>query len=105
MPDFTVDIGGLDALAKNLDRSCDNIDSATKDLADLAPSALGPEDLDTACTDFRDAWKDGLDELRDAVDEISEGLGKAKKSYADVEETIATNLREMREGLSEGGAQ
>jgi hypothetical protein len=30
MPDFTVNIGGLDALSKNLNRAEDNIDGAVK---------------------------------------------------------------------------
>jgi len=37
MPDFTVDIGGLDALGKNLDRTVDNIDQAIVRMEDIGP--------------------------------------------------------------------
>lgn len=105
MPDFTVDIGGLDALVKNLDRSSENIDTATKHLADLAPSELGPQDLDGACADFREDWKGGLGELRDAIEEIRGGLEGAKNAYADVENTIARNLDGMANSIGEAGSQ
>ena len=56
MPDFTVDIGGLTELGKNLDRTVENIDGATKRLDDLGPDSIGPEGLDEACGDFRKDW-------------------------------------------------
>ncbi|WP_034267479.1 hypothetical protein [Haloechinothrix halophila] len=67
MPDFTVDIGGLDALGKNLDRTNENLDHATKRLADLGPDSIGPDILDEACAGFRDDWEEGVDKLREAV--------------------------------------
>lgn len=105
MADFTVDIGGLAALQKNLDRSSENIDTATKQLADLAPGDLGPQALDEACADFRADWKGGLGELRDAVSAIWEGLDSAKKAYTEVEQVINTNLREMANSIAGGGGK
>lgn len=105
MADFTVDIGGLDALQKNLDRSSENIDTATKQLADLAPGDLGPQALDQACADFRSDWKGGLGEIRDAVSAIWEGLDYAKNAYSEVEHVINTNLHEMAGSIAGGGAK
>ncbi|MCP2252246.1 hypothetical protein LY13_000985 [Prauserella aidingensis] len=59
MTDFTVDVGGLDALGKDLDRTCDNIDTATKKLADAAEDSIGTAELDEACENFRSDWEEG----------------------------------------------
>ncbi|SFP77213.1 hypothetical protein SAMN05421810_103366 [Amycolatopsis arida] len=106
MPDFTVDIGGLDALGKDLDRTGENIDTATKRLADLGPEDLGPDVLDEACADFRDDWSGGLEELREAVEGIKGGLIEAKNAYAELEEALRQNLRKMADALvAEGNAR
>lgn len=105
MPDFTVDIGGLDALQKNLDRSSENIDAATKHLADLAPGDLGPQALDEACADFRADWKGGLGELSDAVSAIWAGLDNAKKAHSEIEHGIGQSLREMADSIAGGGGK
>lgn len=105
MPDFTVDIGGLDALVKNIDRSAENIDTVTKRLANLETNEVGPEDLERACSDFRDDWKDGLGEMEDAMDEVREGLEGAKGSYQDIEDTIAENLKKMEDRLDGNDSQ
>lgn len=43
MIDLKVDVEGLDALGKNLDRTIDNVESATKRLKDVGPdSATSP---------------------------------------------------------------
>lgn len=101
MPDFTVDVGGLAALGKNLDRTNDNIDSATKKLADLGPDSIGSDELDRACADFRDDWKEGLELIREAVDEIRDGLDQATEGYRDLENKIRENLQQMAKAIEE----
>ncbi|NKQ52993.1 hypothetical protein HFP15_08880 [Amycolatopsis sp. K13G38] len=97
--DFTVDVGGLDALGKNLDRTTENIDGATKRLADLGPDSIGPDDLDEACEDFRADWEEGLDKLREAVSEIRDGLDKAKQGYAEIENDLQGSLAKMAQAI------
>ncbi|MFC4004663.1 WXG100 family type VII secretion target [Prauserella oleivorans] len=103
MPDFTVDIGGLDALGKNLDRTVENIENATKRLEDAGPDSIGPETLDEACADFRSDWEEGLEKLRDAVSEIREGLDKAKTAYAEAEAALQDSLAKMAGDLEAAG--
>lgn len=101
MPDFTVDIGGLDALRKNLERAKENIEGATKKLADLGPDSIGSDDLDEACTDFREDWEEGLEELKEATEQIGEGLDKAIQGYAEVENGIRDSLQQMSAGVEQ----
>jgi hypothetical protein len=103
MPDFTVDIGGLDALGKKLDRTSENIDNATRKLADASPESIGSDELDEACADFRDVWDGGLGEIRDAVSSIKEGLDSAMKSYAELENGIEAELAKMAGDLESMG--
>ncbi|GAA1237835.1 hypothetical protein GCM10009676_22900 [Prauserella halophila] len=103
MPDFTVDVGGLEALSKNLTRCKENVEGATKRLADLAPDSIGSEELDEACADFRDEWKEGLEEIEDAIDGIGEGLDNATKGYREAEEGIRDALAKMRDGVEQSG--
>jgi hypothetical protein len=102
--DFTVDIGGLDALAKNLDRTVENIDGATKRLEDLGPESIGPEDLDEACEDFRSDWEEGLDKIAEAVKNVRGGIDATKQAYADLEAAITQELTKMAGHLGQGGA-
>lgn len=102
MPDFTVDIDGLDALGKNLDRTNENLDQATKRLADLGPDSIGPDVLDEACAEFRDDWEEGLDKLRDAVEEMKGGLDGAKKTYAEIEEGLREAFTQMESDVASG---
>lgn len=103
MADFTVDIGGLDALGKNLDRTTENIEGATKRLADLGPDSIGPDDLDEACEDFRSDWEEGLEKLREAVGEIRDGLEKAKQGYAELENSLKDSLAKMAQAIDSAG--
>lgn len=100
MADFTVDIDGLRGLLTNLERTQENIDSATKRLADLGSDSIGTWGLNQAYAEFRDDWDDGLGEIEEAVGKVQEGLSKAIKSYADIEEGITESLRKMREELA-----
>ncbi|GAA1238765.1 hypothetical protein GCM10009676_24190 [Prauserella halophila] len=103
MADFTVDVGGLEALGTDLDRTCENIDTATKKLADAAKDSIGTAELDEACEDFRSEWEEGLSKLREAVDEIRGGLSEAQKAYADVEGDLRASLGKMAQGVESAG--
>ncbi|WP_222844429.1 hypothetical protein [Saccharomonospora sp. CUA-673] len=96
-----MDVGGLEALQKNLTRVKENIDGATKRLDGLRPDSVGSDELDEACGDFRDSWKEGLEKLEEAVEEVDEGLGQAVKGYRDVEEGIRDSLKDMRDGVDD----
>lgn len=105
MPDFSVDIGGLDALSKNLDRSIENIDGATKRVKDMGSGSLGPEDLNEACSDFRADWEEGLDKLRGAVEQIKGALDASKQTYAELDSSIAASLQKMSGDVAAGAAE
>lgn len=103
MYDFTVDIGGLDALGKNLDRTVENIETATKKLADMGPDSIGSDDLDEACADFRSGWEEGLEKLKESVSEIRDGVGQAMHSYAELENGLRESLTKMAQGIGDAG--
>ncbi|RCW43124.1 excreted virulence factor EspC (type VII ESX diderm) [Halopolyspora algeriensis] len=100
MPDLSVDIGGLDALGKNLDRTTENISSATKRMEKAGPDSIGPEGLDQACSNFRADWKEGLDKLRDAVEKIKGSLDASKQCYVELDSAIAQDLEKMATGVA-----
>lgn len=99
MADFTVDIGGLTELGKNLDRTVENIDGATKRLDDLGPDSIGPEELDEACGDFRKDWKEGLDKIREAVEEVRGGIDQTKKAYAELDDALRQGMTQMSDDI------
>ncbi|KID30524.1 hypothetical protein HQ32_02025 [Prauserella sp. Am3] len=101
--DFEVDIGGLDALGKNLDRTAENIENATKRLENVGPDKIGPDVLDEACGTFRDDWEEGLEKLREAIGEIREGVDKAKQNYSEVENQLRESLKKMEGDLESAG--
>ncbi|MEV5541463.1 hypothetical protein AB0L13_31920 [Saccharopolyspora shandongensis] len=95
MTDFKVDLGGLDALRKNLERTVDNVDQATKRIQDAGLGAIGPTVLDEACADFRTDWKEGLDKIKEAVEKITSAVADAKQSYAELDTAISKDLQKM----------
>lgn len=101
MSGYFVDLGGLDALGKNLQRAVDNIDDATRKLKDVGPDSIGPDDLDEACSDFRDSWDDGLQKIREGVDGVKGGLDKAMQGYAELDTKIKGSLQRMQGQLGQ----
>lgn len=104
MPDFTVDLDGLDALGKNLSRTVDNIDQAINRMKDIGPDSIGPDDLDEACLSFKEDWEGGLRELRRAVDDMKGGLDQAMKGYAELENGLTDSLKKMGAAFGSGQA-
>jgi hypothetical protein len=103
MPDFMVDIGGLDALGKNLDRTVENIEEALKKMKDIGPDSIGPDSLDQACADFKSDWEGGLDKIREAVDGISGGVDQAMQGYSDLEDGLEESLSQMGNDIAAAG--
>jgi hypothetical protein len=103
MPDFTVDIGGLTALGKNLDRTVDNIDQALNKMDSIGPDSIGPDDLDGACADFTSDWEGGLGKIREAVSAIKAGLDAAIKGYAELEDGLKDSLTKMADDVRATG--
>ncbi|MEV0704141.1 hypothetical protein AB0I53_40345 [Saccharopolyspora sp. NPDC050389] len=95
MTDFRVDLGGLDALRKNLERAMDNVDQATKRIQDAGLGSIGPAVLDEACADFRTDWKEGLDKIKETVEQITSAVVDTKQSYAELDTAISKNLEKM----------
>ncbi|WP_233345896.1 hypothetical protein [Saccharomonospora iraqiensis] len=95
MPDFTVDIGGLTALEKNLGRTVENIEQALNRMEDIGPKSIGPDSLDEACADFKSDWEGGLEKIREAVDGIKGGVDKAIQGYAELEAKLEDTLQQM----------
>lgn len=104
MPDFTVDIDGLNALGKNLGRTVDNIDQAINRMKDIGPDSIGPDDLDEACLGFKEDWEGGLRQLRKAVDEMKGGLDQAMKGYSELENGLTDSLKKMSAAFGSGQA-
>lgn len=100
MPDFTVDIDGLDGLSKNLDRTVENIDEALTRMKDIGPDSIGPDSLDQACADFNSDWEGGLGKIREAVDEIKGAVDTATQGYAELEDGLEQSLSSMASDLA-----
>ncbi|WP_019813526.1 hypothetical protein [Saccharomonospora saliphila] len=105
MPDFTVDIGGLTALEKNLGRTVDNVEEALKRMKEVGPKSIGPDSLDKACADFNSDWEGGLDKIREAVDGIKGGVDKAIQGYAELESNLRDTLTRMADDVRAAGEQ
>lgn len=105
MPDFTVDIGGLDALGKNLDRTVDNIEEALKRMKNIGSDSIGPDNLDQSCTDFKSDWEGGLDKLREAVDGIQDAVDEAVQGYSELEDGLVESLTSMDDDLARAGEE
>lgn len=95
VPDFTVDIGALDAMETNLRRAEENLGSALKAMEDIGPDSIGPDFLDEACAQFREDWQRGIGEISKSVDKITTGLGDAKKTYAELETALRDGFAKM----------
>ncbi|RCW45157.1 hypothetical protein DFQ14_103121 [Halopolyspora algeriensis] len=104
MSDFTVDIGGLEAMEKNLDRAKDNLGSALKAMEDIGPDSIGPDSLDEACAQFREDWQRGIGEIGECVDKITTGLGQAKNQYQQLESALQDGFAKMHEAVESGRA-
>jgi hypothetical protein len=104
MSEFTVDIGGLDALGKNLNRAKENIDGALKAMEDIGPDSVGPDELDDACAEFREDWERGIKKLGECVGKITDALGTAKGKYAEFETALQDNLTKMKHAVESGTA-
>lgn len=105
MPDFTVDIGGLDALGKNLDRTIENIEKALNRMHDIGPDKIGPDQLDAACAEFKSDWEGGLGKIREAVDGIKGGVDKAMQGYAELEAGLEDSLNQMAHDIATAGGK
>ena len=104
MPDFTVDIGGPDALSKNLNRAKDNIDGALKAMEDIGPDSVAPDDLDDACAEFRGDRERGIKKLGERVGKITDALGTATGKYIEFEAALQENLTKMQHAIESGSA-
>ncbi len=104
MPDFTVDIGALDAMEKNLDRAQENLASALEAMEDIGPGSIGPDLLDEACAEFREDWQRGIDEIGKCVEKITGGLGTAKKQYVELETALTEGFAKMQQAVDSGQA-
>lgn len=96
MPDFTVDVDGLNGLQKDLERTGENIDNAARELADASPDTIGSDELDEACADFYDSWKNGLGEINEVVGDVKKGLSHAAQAYAEIDKGIRDALQQMQ---------
>ncbi len=101
--DFKVDIEGLGAIEKNLSRSSENLEQALNAMKDASPESLGYPSLDEACAEFREVWQTGLEKVRECGKKLTEGLGQAKKDYAELDNSVSEQFTKMRgdiEGMS-----
>lgn len=106
MPDFTVDVGGLTALEKNLQRTVENIGEALDRMKEIGPKSIGPDSLDAACADFTADWQGGLEKISEAVDVIKGSVDKAIQGYVELEANLRDTLTQMAEEVrAVGGNQ
>lgn len=93
MADLEVDLHGLDAFARRLDRICDALESA-KDVLRGYDDALGDRDVVGAVDRFEDRWRDGREKIEDNAATLSTMVKESVKAYRQADDDLRDSLLE-----------
>lgn len=106
MSGYRVDLTKLTSLINDLDHAADEITAANNDLRQAGGRDLGTSGLDDAAEQFQQRWSQSIGTISDAAKHTSDTLGGAKKTYAELEERVATMFNSRpQEQSSSGGEQ
>lgn len=103
-PSFSADLQWLDHLANEIYSDATAIDAALKALEKVGPKTTGHKDLDHACDDFQDAWRHGLDVIRDETADVGGAVHAALANYQATETTIRNSMALTESGAPPGGS-
>lgn len=89
MSGFAVEVRELRKLVARLQDCAGELESGLNALRDIGPKGLGFDFFDEACEHFQDKWENGLDEIRDSVDDLKSGLKQITDNYEKNEHNVA----------------
>ena len=91
-PDFEVDLGELRKLKSKLKSSKERLEESLRRMKDTGPKNLGKHSLDRACADFEDDWEHGLNETKERIQTLEDGIDAILKNYEKTEAEIHKSL-------------
>lgn len=96
--DTTVELAALQKLSKDLQECTKELEHGLNALKEVGPKGLGYDFLDEACEHFGDKWDNGLNRIRDIVEDMTDKVEKVGKEYAKSEEGVIDALEAVGKG-------
>src|SRR5262245_24733995 len=95
---YTVELVSLQRLAKDLGSCTKELEHGLDALKEVGPKGLGYDYLDDACEHFGDKWDNGLNRIRDIVEDIQGKVKKIGSEYAKNESGVIEALKDVGSG-------
>ncbi|MGW1215332.1 hypothetical protein ACWD5F_37460 [Streptomyces sp. NPDC002499] len=95
---LVVDGDELAHFMKLLKKSSNSLSGLRRALSDATVAGLGTDDLDSACEDFQEDWKDGTEQIGEQTEGLAEIIGKSRDSYREVDKALEEALKKARGG-------
>lgn len=95
---YTVELASLQKLARDLGNCTKELEHGLDALKEVGPKGLGYDFLDEACEHFGDKWDNGLNRIRDIVEDIDRKVGKIGSEYAKSESGVVEALKNIGNG-------
>jgi uncharacterized protein YukE len=95
---FTAELAALQKLSKDLSDCTTELEHGLDALKEIGPKGLGYDFLDEACEHFGDKWDNGLNRIRDIVEDVADKVGKIGKEYAKNESGVIDSLKNVGSG-------
>lgn len=95
VPDLEVDLAGLDAFARRLDRICDALQGA-EDVLRGYDDALGDGTVVEALRRFENRWRDGREKIVDNATTLSTMVTESVATYRRTDADLASSLTTAR---------
>lgn len=99
MPDLSVDLEGLGALASQLRRIQRGMQD-TRGMIDGARADLGSDDVASALDHFESRWKDGRKKIDENGSTLATMVDESVKAYRQTDSQLAQGLRSSASGGS-----
>jgi uncharacterized protein YukE len=98
---YEVDLNVLAQMTKTLSEAGAQMEQALQELGGEQGGAIGPQPLVGAAESFQSTWKYGLGQLRQAIDECTEGVNKVHQAYQDTETSVQQAMTKISTLLQE----
>lgn len=91
MADLEVDLDGLDAFGRRLERICDALDGAERVLRGH-DAAIGDGTVVDALHRFEDRWRDGREKIQDNATTLATMVTESVATYRRADADLASSL-------------
>lgn len=98
---FKVDLDVLSKMTSTLQQAGEQMDQALQSFGAAEDGQIGPQTIVGAAKDFQSTWKYGLGQLKQAIDECTEGVDKVHQNYQETEQTVQQSLEKITSLLQE----